>query len=205
MAEQTRKWRNSRGTEVRLKPIPPMLLDGISSDVANDPEWGARPTPPTYTEEATGEVFPHNETTLETEEDKAQWTEYELNLARWDGEVTRRTLLLITIDGIEVDASAFGPGSRWEKKMLRLGKRPSEDEFERHIEYVNSEILVTAEDFADIMFIVMEMTGVDRGTLAKANAMFRSKLQGREVSGQPDTGRELEVSESNGSTAIQLA
>lgn len=205
MAESRRKWKSSRGVEVYLTPIPPLLLDGIQHDVTNDPEWGPQPQPPTYTEEATGEVFSHNETTLESDEEKATWKAYTDSLAKWNGEVTSRTIMLIIIDGIKVDPKQFAVGSHWEKKMARMKKIVDDDDFERHIQFCQSEVLATADDFADIMFIVMELSGVDRGTLAKANAMFRGQLQGSRVSGQPDTEGGLGVSESNGSAAIQLA
>jgi len=207
MAAKKRAWKSSRGAEIFILPTPPMMLEGVAADMAEDPEWGARPTPPTYSD-VPGEVLEHNETTLDDDdpeiqaENYRQWEDYLARAKAWDAENNKRTMDMIALKSLEIPADQYSLDSEWAETMEILKKKVPESNVRRRLAYVYTEIFASPADIQEIFMYTLELTGVDRGTLQRANEMFRRDLQRRD-SGRQTPEVEMAVQFPDGSATIQ--
>lgn len=171
----------SSGKDLTVLPLSPLLMQRINDSLP------PRPTPPTYEADTAGggvEVMTHDETTLQTEEEKTAWAEYQGRLASWSAEQSKRFLRVFFARGVHLnlDAAAL---DRWAKEMKYLGVNvpegnPDDPEvyIERKVLYVETELIGSGGDMLTIMQEIMKLTGVDEGEVAAATRLFHSAVEG---------------------------
>lgn len=177
----------STGIEVRILGLSQLLLDKTRTSVKF-------PDPPTYELETVAgkkEVHAHNETTLETDEDKKAWADYQTALAEADRLQKDRLLKLILMKGIEVDMpEEEGADDDWLAVQAFIGLEVPEDTLGKRYDYITTEVISNPEDLAEIMQLVMEKSGVPKEALAEARASFRSAME--QLNSAPESGNQGE-------------
>lgn len=156
------------GVEVRLKPVSRPLLDK-ALDTSSEVQ------PPTYQiTTATGEVevHQHDETTLETEEDKRAWEKYQEELKRARRERATRFNRTLIIEGVDVDPDA---DQAWKEKWEYLGIPIPENKFERKVEYVLAE--VAKNELTDLLAAVLDASGINTEAVDQIRGSFRAGVQ----------------------------
>lgn len=172
--ENTMRYTSALGTEVVFYPLPPMLEEKIELSLAA--EW-PRPLPPTYTmKTATGrdEVRPHDETTLETAEDRAAWAAYQADKAAWEEEKGKRFLRAIQVQCIK---PADPDDEEWIEQQAFLGIKVPENRFERHLHYIETQVIGDEDDIMACLTIPMQlMAKATDEEMKSAEAMFRNAV-----------------------------
>lgn len=168
---------NSVGKSFPISGMSPMEIERIRTATRDRFKTaGRRLEPPTYTTTAvdgTVQTFPHNENTVETDEDRAALAEY--NRAVSDMEIeSNTTLSRASILCVEADPMK---DKRWVGRMGILNIPIPGDEFECLNLYVETEVLKSVEDIAGLMVSALYSGGtVDEGGVSAAEAAFRSSL-----------------------------
>lgn len=165
----------STGIEVKIVGCPPLFLDRVRSSV----EY---PEKPTYeVETATGEieVLEHDETTLETDEERKEWADYLEAYKKAEDEVSERMFKAVVMRGMEVTIPTDGS---WEAFQEWLGVKVPDNQFEKKFAYIQSEVIGNDTDIEDIMSLVMEQTGVPADTIRDVRKSFRDSVEQEEAS-----------------------
>lgn len=160
----------STGIKVKIVGCPPLFLDRVRSSV----EY---PDKPTYeVETATGEmeIHEHNDSTLQTDEDKAMWAAYKAAFLAAESEVNERMFRAVVMRGMEVSIPEDGS---WEAFQKWLGVDVPDDPFDKKYLYIQSEVIGSDKDIAEIMSLVMEKTGVPEETVREVRESFRDSLE----------------------------
>lgn len=159
----------SRGKKVKILGLSQLLLDKIRGSVP-DPE---RPTYTATTVAGKVETHFHDETTLQSDEDRAMWDAY--LKAKQDAQNTLKERLVraILMKGIEVDAPT---DDGWFEMQEFLGLTVPTNGLERAYDYICTEVIGNGDDLTTIMEMVMRATGVPEEALAEAQASFRSAM-----------------------------
>jgi hypothetical protein len=168
------------GKEVRYVGVSQLLLDKVRTSVI-------LPDPPTYevtTAAGEIEVHEHNETTLETEEEKAAWEHYQALLHAAQEAQKERLIKLLLMKGIDFDMPVVGEGD-WLEMQEFLGLEIPEKNLDRRYHYIMTELVGTPEDLAEIMEGVMRKSGVPEEALAEARKSFRGALEKYNTPGGP--------------------
>jgi len=170
MSKDPREFITSTGIKIKIKGIPQMLIDRISASVE-------KPVVPKYkivtaSEEEIWE--PHNETTLQTDEDRKVYHQFLEKMAAADNIVNERMFKAICMKGIEVDLPAQ---TEWIEMQKFLGITIPEDPLELKYLYIQTEVIGTTEDIMTITDMVMQATGVPEAALAEARKSFPGGLQ----------------------------
>jgi hypothetical protein len=175
----------SHGYKLHIHSIPQMLIDKVRNSVQ-------MPDPPTYDATlASGEVIklPHDLTTLETDDEKYLWQQYEASVKEAQKLSSKRMTDTLILKGIEkID---LPEDNTWREDQEYLGIVIPTNERELYVHYVSTEILYTAEDFYNLSEMIMRSTGVSEEKLAEAQASFRSQMASKETA---DTSEESEDS-----------
>ena len=160
----------SRGIELQFKPVPQMLIDRVR--LAHK-----LPDPPTYEiKSITGAVEKHfhDETTLETDEDRAAWSAY---IAERDAalvEANRAFMRLVFLRGVECEMPS---DDTWAREQRLMGIDVPTDALEKRLHYLETEVVATAQDADAIVRGVLEASGVPQEALAQAEDTFRHSPQ----------------------------
>lgn len=162
-------------TTIIFLPMPPMLMEKI--EIGLKKTW-PKPEVPTYemqTAVGTVEVKPHNETTLETDEERAAWSAYQVDLAAWEEEKNRRLLRAIQLQCIQpVDID----NEEWVERQKFLGMDIPTNPFERKLHYIETEVIGDERDIMACMTIPMQLvSGASEEDMAAAEALFRDAVQ----------------------------
>jgi len=134
------------------------------------------PEPPTYevvNVAGDTEVHLHDETTLETDEDKAKWAAY--LKARDEAEVRLRENMTRTIlaKGLIVE---MPKDDEWVKDQEWCGVNVPTEPRERRLHYILTEVIGRPDDLSDIMIGIGRISGVNEEALATAEDSFRSAM-----------------------------
>ena len=171
----------SNGKKLTVQSINPLLMQKINDATGDKPE------PPTYKAETAGggfEILTHDETTLQTDEEKAAWAAYQAGMAKWNQERNKRFMRVFFSRGVklDLDAAAF---DRWAREMKYLGVNVPEGDpddpevyIERQVMYVETELIGHPNDMITIMKEVMTLSGIDEAEVAAATRMFRRAVEG---------------------------
>jgi hypothetical protein len=170
------------GRSVDLRPVSGQMLNEIQVStrrkaIAN----GAKLNPPTYkTKTVSGdeEEFPHDETTLETDEDRAAWEEYQKATQDLEVEIVSVTNSYIISEGVVIGDIP----DDWFEKREWLGLDVPEKRLDQRLLYIETEVLTTPEDVIRAISGIMHLTA--RGSremeerLADLDDLFRRALEG---------------------------
>lgn len=166
----TTKFTTSRGHEVTLRPLPVLAMAGIRQDYID--AKGEYPKPPTY-ETPVGEVMPHNETTLETDEDKAAYEAYEEAAAEWEQGFVRFQFDYIGLESVVFDDTLQEEMKDWESRRRAMRVALPEDEYERKLGFLRAEVFTTLDDIQGISKALASLTGISEGDAKKLTRTFR--------------------------------
>lgn len=183
MAKRKREWKNlaepeqeeftnSNGIVMTLKALPPMDITRIRSSVKY-------PDPPTYeTTTVSGdvEVFPHDATTVVTEEEKKALADYLQETGRCDDEVTLRLLNYVIMEAVTIKMVGKDI-EHWKKRQKLIGMDVSDDPDELELQYKQSKVIGCKEDVQNILRIVMALTGVPEEDIALAEESFPDNVE----------------------------
>lgn len=173
--KQKQTFTNSRGATVKIQPVNPWLMAELER--TNAQAYGKpAPLPPTYEVTLLGgakETHAHDETTLQTDDDRAAWQAYSVEKAAWDGFVGERMARMILSEGVIIDTIP----AAWEKRLKFLGIPVPADDDEKKLLYAKSEIVPTSGDMVALMSAIMALSGVSAEALTTAEATFRSAVE----------------------------
>ncbi len=171
--KRTQMYTSTRGKVVEFTPMPPMLLARIEEQV--DAEYGEI-LPPTYEVKSIGgaETIPHTESTLETDEDKAAWAEYENRLSEKSAELSSLVLRALQIECLR---PIIDDDDDWLERMEFMGMNVPEGKYDIQLFWVESQFIGNSDDINACLNIPMQLAGVSEEEMASAEKMFRDTVQ----------------------------
>jgi hypothetical protein len=197
------KFTTTEGREIMLLPVSYIRLQSIDLQVEKEfKDRGEQVNVPQYIAETIGGVterHDHDEESIKTasEEDKAAWDAHIDCRARMTAEATKRRNQYIFLKGIDIDRNDALEGN-WIKEAEYFGfAPPPEDEKERMMQYVETELLKTPQDQLGVTtrIIRLSMEGVPDDTLDAAEATFRALLAGQVPAEDEDSGGKVDETE----------
>lgn len=153
----------ARGIKIEFLPIPRAIQKFHTTH--------SQPEPPQYeVKTASGviEKHPHNEATLETDDDKAAWADYQRAL----GEFNEKFLRVCFVRGVKVNADI----NEWIAEQKALDLPVSEDATERKVEWITDWVLATREDYEAVLIGVMRASEVPEDLLKQIEGLFRGQV-----------------------------
>ena len=172
---------SSNGAEVKLRPVPMLALQMIRTKArAEMVAQGVKLEPPTYTvTTAAGEkeTYPHDETTLQTDEDKAAWAAYQEGTAQLNQLISERVAKLVLKKGLDIPPLDDKTAQEW----ADLGVEFSADAEERYIEQIQLVYLPTPADMQGMIkaVLLLSMSGAPKEQLDSIEELFRREVEGR--------------------------
>lgn len=159
----------SSGKQIRLSLFPPlqmqMMQDAAGKEAAKLYGEAVRPT---YTTSA-DEVMPHDESTLETDEDRAAWAKYQGILNKHTMHVGEKTMRFVLFYGVDMNPD---DDPDWQARQQFFGIEIPDDPIGRKIHYIQTEFIYTRADIEEIMYRIAEMSGVRREVIDASAATF---------------------------------
>jgi hypothetical protein len=150
-------------------------------------------TPPTYTiTTASGakETHPHDETTLQTEEDKAAWAAHASAKARMDREFSEGFMRYLLLGGVICAAIP----KEWVEQCTFLGLDLPENAGERKLLYIQMELLPTPADLERAMAAIMAVSGSGSQEMIRtAEDLFRRAMAGPSAQLDTSAGGRVEL------------
>lgn len=173
------------GLEVALRPVSQTQIQRINATV--ETQWrkrGEPVDPPTYTiTTATGatETHAHDADSLTTDEERAAWEAYQTARAEMEAEQRLRVTKFLLLNGIV----GCEPTEEWAEEQAYWGLEVPADPRERRLEYIQAEVLKTAQDTMDVIQEIMRlsMAGAPKEAVAAVEAYFRHQVEGAATAG----------------------
>lgn len=181
----------SRGFEITFQPIPQMLIDRVRTS-------HKLPEPPYYEiKTLTGaiEKHAHDETTLETDADRAAWADYQRQLAETNEHINRSFMRLVFLRGIEIE---MPQDDTWVREQKLLGITIPDDPLERKLHWIETEVIATVDDADRITRGALEASGVPQEALAQAEDTFRRSAQRDAAQESDDQARQMDDDSTRG-------
>jgi hypothetical protein len=161
------------GSIIQLKPISSRVRDALSA------QW-VEPAKPTYTIQVAGgetEVHDHDESTLETEEDKAKWQQYLDTVIAANRKFSE--LVYTTYIRFGTNYRDFKPtDDSWLRDQQSIGIEVPDDPEEQQLHYFRTEILSSDVDMRNIIDNVRELSMSGRMLVKVAEDSFRNQVAG---------------------------
>lgn len=172
---------NSAGKQFEIQAISAWGMETLPIELEAEWRRADRPKPakPTYTVTTVGgtkEEHAHDETTLETDEEKAAWAHWEKENAAWEKELRERMLRNILMDGVLVQPF----DEQWIARERFMGRHVPEDPLELEYYWKKTQVIRSAADGQRLMSAVLALTGVTEEAIRIAEDSFRDPV------GQPD-------------------
>lgn len=197
--ERSRPYTASSGLKVILTGLPPLVPQRIDASV----EYPDKPSYSVETASGDIETYEHDETSLETPEDKEAWAAYVEGMNAAETDLTERLLYAVLLECVELEdyEDLF---YEWKTKQeliplpLAEAKDPEDEravkkaEQENKFHFMQIEVFRDADDIGEILTIVMGLTGVSVEDLASARDSFPSEMESESPDGSGDTAGELE-------------
>lgn len=164
----------SRGVHMQLVGLPQLLLDNIRNSVP-------KPSVPTYTvhvDETNADiVLPYDEKSVQTEQEKAMWADYQAKLAAAEKIVNDRLTDATLLKGVIVE---LPEDDNWIKEQQFLGATvPVDNPMKLYIHYIRTEAISGDADLRAITLKILEATGVGEEALDEVRKSFRNQAQKR--------------------------
>lgn len=157
----------TRGVEVVLTGMPPLLPQQISDSVK-------MPEIPTYeveTSSGTKEIWEHDETTIQTEEDKEIWNAYLEEKEAAETLITERLLKAILLESVSIP-NLDKHLEAWKSRQRLIGIELSENPEELLLNFKETEVFREVPDVEFVMSKVLELTGVPREEISSMKDSF---------------------------------
>ena len=159
------------GVTVILTGMPPL----VPQQIANSVEMPSVPTYEVPTADGGVEIWEHDETTLQTDDEKAAWAKYLAEKEEAETIVTERLLKAILLEAVEVKET--GQLERWKKKQKLIGLDVPEDQDELLLYFKENEVYHDLQAIEFVMNQVLELTGVSREEIASMKDSFPDRLE----------------------------
>lgn len=174
---------NSVGREIKLAPVPQMLVEKVRDAAMRSVDVPPAPTYEVQIGDGEGTAtYYHDATSVQTPEEKAAWDAYQAALARQNQAAATRVMNFYYTRGIaeEMDGG-------WEAEQRYFGVEIPEDPIERKLHWIQTELLVSPVDFQEAIVAIMEASGVDEEATRAARSSFRSNARGEaDTAGRAD-------------------
>lgn len=172
MSEKT-EYTTSNGHTVTIQAVPPFLLDKVLGSVKY-------PDPPTYEAVTAGgekEIHEHDDTTVQTDEEKAALAKYKRDLANAKLHENEMMMNAMFLKGIEVDMDSVS-FQDWVDEQEFLGIELPKGKPALKVHYISTEILGDLNDLTKIMGLIMSKSGVAEEVVAAALNSFQNSVSG---------------------------
>lgn len=170
MSESNGSYTTSRGVVVHFNGIA-TLIDALQASLNSK-----KPQPPSYeVKTAVGviEKHAHDETTLETDEEKKAWAEYQANLQAWNAESQTALMRIVLLRGITLELPTT---DEWEKQQAFFGIDVPQDPMEKRLHYLQTEVLGSVNDYGALVAGTMRASGVPEDLLTQMESSFRRSV-----------------------------
>ena len=176
------------GRGIQIMPVARILGAKIRHRIRKEyEERGEVLDIPTYfVKTAAGDTqeFPHDEKTiLEAPQDEVdRWRKYHETISRFDYEVSAAVTKMSLYKGIVIDRTEMDKAL---KEQSRFGIDVPEDEIDRTVHYITTELLPTTLDIikATQAITILSLSGIEEETLHAVEDSFRRAM---EKAGRPD-------------------
>jgi len=177
---------SSIGVTVILRPVSPELISGLVRSIKF-------PDKPTYTVTlATGEteVHEHDQTTLETDEDRKAWDEYQAANQAVENELFARQCNVLLNRGV---VNQMPQDDGWIKRQNSEGITdiPTEPRAKR-LYWILTELLGDENDTIICITQIRKLSVLSPEVLAKAGELFLNQLAGNTAGGVENPIEQLE-------------
>lgn len=171
---RTKPHTTRKGVTIQLVGVSPSLLQTIRSAYEiNHPE----PIKPQYEIEAAGGELiyeDHDETTLSTDKEKAEWEAYITSHKEWEQGQNRQIMEAFVLEGTEFEIDMEGA---WVRRRKRQNIEIPKDPDDLKIHYFETQIVGPPEDTLDVVSEIMQLTGIDEKAVDNIRKLFRTNLQ----------------------------
>lgn len=169
------------GRTVKLRGVSPVLIEKVRVGYGkkNPP-----PQRPMYEAQKAGgdvELLPHDENTVETPEEKKALLDYEAAKAKYDKAINDRIMGLIAARGVVIPQEEIDDPEWWvwqEQMGVEMPDKSDPVAVRRH--YLETELIGSPNDLAEILAQVMLISGVDQEVADTLRNLFRGNPQPEE-------------------------
>lgn len=162
---------NFDGYVLEVSPISPLAPQAIENQhKKQNPE----PARPTYTVEAAGgvvETHLHDETTLETEEEKSVYLTWKQKHSEWQASLMQKVIRMFLLKGVKLVLTKEQE-EELELETLLLGIDLPASKLERELFYLEMFVVNTQQKLELVMQTVLSETGVKQEALEQAESLF---------------------------------
>lgn len=159
------------GYKIEVNPISPLVQQAIEGQYKKkNPE----PIKPTYTVEAAGgvvETFEHDETTIDTPEEKEAYAKWKSDYEKWNGGLVHKVIRMFLLKGLTLKLTPEQEESLAITTEL-LGFDVPTTQMERELFYLETFIVNTQQKLEIVMAEVLAATGVKQEVLEQAESLF---------------------------------
>ena len=168
---KTIKYTTGAGIEIEIKAISPDYMAELDKQVP-------MPEPPTYERTLLGgetEVIAHTKDSVETEEEKLAWAEYEMKLAIARSELFMKKARAIVKKCVDVE---MPKDEAWIIAQQEDGINVPEDPSEKKRHYIKTECIASESDIFFVVEAARKLSRFDAEDYAKALDFFRTSVRG---------------------------
>ena len=187
--ERSRPYLTTSGLDVVLTGLPPMVPRRIDSSI----KYPDKPTYEVTTAAGDVETYEHDETTLQSDDDKKAWANYLEAQEEAETELTEKLVYAVLVECVTM-RNYEDRFATWKQKQGFIGIELSEDEERNKFDFMQTEVFHDADDIGEILTIVMSLTGVSVEDLAEARNSFPGEVESKPQAGNGDTARQSEDS-----------
>ena len=169
LAEETGMYTTRKGVAIRLRLFSPVLRDKVRQSIEFPPI-------PIYVAETAGggkEEHPYTTDMIETDDEKAMWSEYQTKLMVANLTLYERLGRLALIRGTEVDIP-----DGWEKEQELFGIDVPDDPTERKLHWIETEAVESNDDLSALILAILAYQTVTLEERAAAAASFPDSVEG---------------------------
>lgn len=165
---RSKSWVSSTGKKIILTGVNPLLLEKIAGGVTIP----VRPQYAVETAFGTTEWHDHDESTLETPEERQAWNVYVKERDAADSTLVQRFTRVLFTKGIslEVDEEEM---AEWEEEQKFFGIPIPEGKHERRMHYIETAVISNEQDIVEMFDVIMRLTGIDDEILDEARRSFQ--------------------------------
>lgn len=182
--QEKKSYTTKSGYTIRFRTIAPSLIAKVQQSIDEAKK-------PTYVEERVGGKnedgtplmiavnVEHDESTLETEEEKQAWADYLRKRDEVDKLRKERIMQLFYLRGIDVD---LPNNDEWLEDQRYLGVKDLPDGSDTRgtkLHFLDTEVLASPEDIMEVITAIITLSGVEQEAIEEARAMFRRTISGQ--------------------------
>lgn len=161
------------GKTIQVAAVSPLLLQRIEEAYKKE---HPKPIKPTYEAKTAGdgtEIIEHDETTLQTDEERNAWAKWKQDDQVWQSGLNLRFLRAFVLKGVHFEQVNF---EEWEEEQAFLGLTVPDSAPERKIHYFETEFISHKSDVQAVTFAIMRKSGMDEEGLSTVDKLFRGEV-----------------------------